>query len=183
LAVPTIPVFQAGETTTLTTKLGQVSTALSFLLDPPSVAVYKLGTGSLADASWNAINFDGEIYDWATTAMHSTTTSNSRLVAPESGRYRIEVGVEFAANATGSRRINVRKNSGAVQTSGTSVKFKVVNAVAGAGNETTVDATFPVALSSGDYVEVFAHQTSGGILSVDGGAAATYMSLTFTGRL
>ena len=76
----------------------------------------------------------------------------------------------------------VRKNAAGVDTAGTLLRFVVVNAVAGAGNETTVAHTFDSQLTAGDYIEVFAQQTSGGPLSVNGTIAGTFASIRWCAK-
>jgi hypothetical protein len=158
----------------------EVRDPLLFLLGPPRVGCYKSGDGALANNTWDEINFNAEFYD--SHSAHDNSTNNSRISAPESGLYDIRVSVEFEANATGSRRVNVRKNAAGNQASGTSLRFKVVNAVAGAGNETTVDLAFEAQLAAGDYIEVFCHQTSGGALNVIGAQDGTAASIRWVAK-
>lgn len=158
----------------------EIRDPLLFLLGTPRVGVYKSGDGSLANDTWDEINFNAEAYD--SHGAHDNSTNNSRIGVPESGLYDIRISVEFEANATGSRRVNVRKNAAGSQTSGTSLRFKVVNAVAGAGNETTVDMSFEAQLVAGDYIEVFCHQTSGGPLDVIGTLDGTAASIRWVAK-
>jgi hypothetical protein len=179
MAIPAAPDWGASETIT-EAKLDSISAVLNFLLEPPRCYAYKSGTGALANSTWDAVNFGVEAYD--SHGAHDNTTNSSRITAPESGLYTVAASVEFEANATGSRRINVRKNAAGVQTAGTSLRFVVVNAVAGAGNETTVAATFDTQLVQGDYIECFAHQSSGAALNVTGTLAGTFLSIRWTAK-
>lgn len=179
MAVPVPPDWATPETIT-EAKLDSISTVLNYLLAPPRCYAYKSASGNLADSTWDAVNFGAEAYD--SGSMHDNSTNTSRVIATESGLYCVAVSIEFAANATGSRRIQVRKNAGANVANGTQLRFIVVNAVTGGGNETTVASTFDTQLVAGDYVEVFAHQTSGGILAVNATIAGSFMSIRWVAK-
>jgi hypothetical protein len=179
MAIPSVPDFSAAQFVNEAV-LDQLGSVVNFLLEPPRCYAYKSGTGALANSTWDAVNFGVEAYD--SHNAHDNTTNSSRITAPESGLYTVATSVEFEANATGSRRINVRRNAAGVQTAGTSLRFVVVNAVAGAGNETTVAATFDTQLVQGDYIETFAHQSSGAALNVTGTLAGTFLSIRWTAK-
>jgi hypothetical protein len=179
MAVPTVPDFAASQIVD-DGDLDDLGDVARFLLDPPRCFAYKNADGALAHDTWDEVNYGAEAYD--SHGSHSTVTNSSRVAAPEDGAYLVMVSVEFEANATGSRRIRVKKNAAGSEPSGTLLKAKTVNAVTGAGNETTLDAAFDVQLTAGEYLEVFAHQTSGGPLSVLGTISGTYLSIRWVAR-
>jgi len=83
-------------------------------------------------------------------------------------------------NATGQRGINIRKNAAGVQTAGTDIVLDVFP-----GNGTTQARPFASVeqqFVAGDYLEMFLYQSSGGILTVNGGIAATFLSFRFVAR-
>lgn len=121
-------------------------------------AVYSTATQSLTNNTLTALTFDAETYD--TNAFHSTSTNTSRITIPAGygGKYRIGGLVSFHPNATGRRELQLYKN-GAVISYG--------NTVIGNGSEfigTYMDWT--TTLVAGDYVELYALQSSGGSLTV-----------------
>jgi hypothetical protein len=179
MAVPTVPDFAASQVVD-DGDLDDLGECIDFVMDPPRCFAYKSSDGALANNTWDEVNFGAEAYD--SHGSHDNSTNNSRVAAPEDGAYAVKVSVEFEAHATGSRRIQVRKNAAGNQASGTLIKSKTVNAVAGAGNETTLDADFDVQLVAGDYLEVFVHQTSGGALNVLGTISGTYLSIRWVAR-
>jgi hypothetical protein len=178
LAIPTVRDWTATEVVT-EAKLDEISTALNFLLAPPRCYAYKSGAGSLASATWDAINFGAEAYD--SHAAHDNATNNSRLVAPESGLYTIKAHLTFAINANGIRGLDIRKNAAGVQTAGTDLTFLILS-----GNGTTqtrIGASVDAQLTAGEYIEVFAYQNSGGVLNVEGANIAdTFLSMRWTAR-
>lgn len=178
MAVPTVPVFQAGETTTLTGKLGQVSAAITFLLNPPHAYAYKPVNGALASSTWDVVSLGAELYDWSVTGMHSTSTNSSRITAPETGIYNIEAFAKFEANAAGSRGLEIKKNAAGVETGGTQVyqEYRLP-----ATNSTGfISASIDYPLTAGDYVELFVWQNTGGALNVLGGASTLYLSIRWS---
>jgi hypothetical protein len=177
LAVPTAPDWGASETIT-EAKLDSISTVLNFLLAPPRVYAYKTADGALANAAWNALNFNAESYD--SHAAHDNATNNTRLVAPEAGLYTVKAHTRFAAHATGARGINIRKNANAVQTAGTDVFFTY--SLPSSGSVGYVFGSVDVQLAAGDYLESFAWQNSGGALNVLGGITESFMSFIWKAR-
>lgn len=125
--------------------------------------VYNSAAQTIGDASWTALTFDSEAYD--TDGMHSTSTNTSRLTCVTAGKYLVHGQVTFAANATGSRWVAIKKNG----------TFYVNESRPNAGSSSTVvfHVDLLVDLAVNDYVELFVFQTSGGNLNVNGGNATT----------
>jgi hypothetical protein len=177
VAIPTVRDWAATEAIT-EAKLDEISTALNFLLAPPRTYAYKSADGSLANTTWDAINLGVEAYD--SHAAHDNSTNNTRLTAPETGLYTITAHLTFATNSGGVRGLDIRMNANAVQTGGTDIALVII-----AGNGTTearLIASVDRQLTAGDYIEVFAYQSSGGALNVLGGQANTFLSFRWVSR-
>jgi len=123
----------------------------------PSARVYGSANQSIADSSTVALAFNSERYD--TDSMHDTATNNTRLTCNTTGTYSITGSVQFAANATGRRLIQVRINGATV------IATAGFNTVSGSFN-TDIVVTTDYQLSATDYVELVAFQNSGGALNV-----------------
>lgn len=99
--------------------------------------------------------------DYDTDAFHDPATNNSRMTIPlafNGKKGRFTAMVSFAANATGRRRVCLKKN-------GSLFLCTAVEAVSGA-QETQMIVVFPpVALATADYFEIAARQNSGGNLA------------------
>jgi hypothetical protein len=179
MAVPTPKTWVAAEFVDAAEFNVELRDTFNFLLAPPRCYAFKTSDGALANASWGALNFNGELYD--SNAAHDNSTNNTRLVAPESGLYTIIAHTMFETSSAGLRLIDVRKNANAVQTGGTDLSMVVQ-----AGNGTT-EARLIVAvdaqLNAGDYVESFAWQNSGAPLNVIGGAANCFLSFRWASKL
>lgn len=148
--------------------------ALAFLLAPPRCSVYQSAAGTFTTSGTSyAVGFDTEA--WDTDAMHSTGSNTSRLGATTSGLYVLQCQLAFAANATGIRSLDIRKNAAGNPASGTLLASSRVTAVSGV--ITTIPLTVDIQLAFGDYIELFGTQTSGGSLNSSAGINATFAQL------
>jgi hypothetical protein len=180
MAVPVPRTWVASETVTATIMNGinGVRDAHNFLLAPPRVSVYKSANQTLTDATYAVVSFNTELYDPYSTAAHDNATNNSRLIAAETGLYSVNLNLVFAANATSTRRWELRSNAAGSQASGSLVASDIRNAETGGVIGTRMDRTLDVPLTAGDYLEIFARQDSGGSLALVGGNSAdTYFQM------
>lgn len=104
-------------------------------------------------------------------AMHSTSSNTERIVIPVPGWYAFGGQVQWAANATGIRRLRIRHNG----LTGTSLALVESNNY-GASESVTMQINGSYYFAAGDYIVLTGYQNSGGDLS------ATYVS-QFTPRL
>lgn len=123
--------------------------------------VYNSANISLANNTTTALTFNSESYDSDPTGseIHSTTVNTSRLTCRTAGKYLVWGGVYFDANATGQRNVQIRVNG----TIPYGVEARLNN---GAAYSTIMTVTAIVTLAAADYVELTAHQDSGGALNV-----------------
>lgn len=150
----------------------------NFLLNPPRCYAYKSADGSLANTTWDALNLTAEAYD--SHSAHDNSSNNTRLVAPETGLYGITSHAQFDINSSGLRGLDIRMNAAGVQTGGTDLLLLIL---AGNGTtETRVAGYVERQLTAGDYIEAFVWQNSGGILTVDGGQANTFLSFRWLAK-
>jgi hypothetical protein len=121
----------------------------------------KTAAQSIVNATDTPLTFDAEVYD--TDAIHDTVTNNSRLTVPAGvTTIRLVAGVEFAANATGVRRLWFRKN-GADFDGGLA---QTVPGNSGVSNWVTVVSPI-LNVAPGDFFEAFVNQNSGGALNAN----------------
>lgn len=119
------------------------------------------GSQSIADSTFTVITFPSELRD--TDGFHDPVTNNSRLTIPSGvSKVTLRASLRFAANATGFRAMQIKKNGGSVAGMG----YADIPAVNG---NITVLATETAVLDviEGDYFEVEAYQTSGGNLNLE----------------
>jgi hypothetical protein len=119
----------------------------------PAVRVYnttdELNSGSVSTLAFNSTRF-------ATVAsMHSTSTNNSRLVAPVAGTYTIGATVNWAdvGTAPGTRMLIVTVNGFIV------ARVSTPNEAAGTDSQTISTI---VHLAANDYAEIEIYETSSG---------------------
>ncbi len=127
--------------------------------NPPYARVTHNTTQSIANSTDTVLAFNSETVD--TAALHDTATNNGRITIPtgEDGYWQFVALVEFAANATGQRKVTLRHNGGGIygQTQ--------IDAAA-AGNATWITVSIILNPGAGDYMEVVVAQNSGGALNV-----------------
>lgn len=134
---------------------------------------YATAVASCTNNTLTLVPLGGESYDSAT--MHSTVSTTSRVSAPTNGCYNVLAQVSWAANATGRRVITIRKNAAGASGGGTQVAQ--VGIAASPASGTGVVAATDLMLNAGDYLEIFALQSSGGALDASSGEDSTFLSL------
>lgn len=131
---------------------------LDFLMNPPMVRLRKTNTQSIPNStstaiSWDLVELEQENF-WVSSAP-------TRITPPIAGWYVGFAGFSFAANSTGYREMDIRKNAHATLRS---IRTKS-DAYAGSttvGRGTTFIESFN---GTTDYIEMLIWQNSGGSLS------------------
>lgn len=126
----------------------------------PACRVYNSANIShTTSGTAQALTFDSERFD--RLAMHSTSSNTSRITIPTGwgGIYQIGASVAFTANATGYRQISIKVNGS------TDIVFQNAPTTGSAINH-RLSAQTIYYLNAGDYIEVYANQTSGGALNI-----------------
>lgn len=169
--LPAPKTWVAGEDLTAGELNLELRDALSFLLDPPRASVYTSVDTTMATSTATAIAFDVEFYD--TDSMHDNVTNNSRLTINTSGVYLVKGMVGFASNTTGYREVEIRKNGSGVARSRLQTQPTAIG--------TTVLIAADIALTAGDYIQLFGWQNSGGNLLTVSGATWTRFEARWVG--
>ena len=181
MAIPSNPTWVAADFIDAPQMNTDVRDQYTFWQAPPRCLAYRSAAKSTATATWVLYDMDAELYDWSVTAMHSTSTNNSRIVAPESLLYRVEVQTRWAGTSGGIRALDVRKNAADVQTSGTRVLLRQQDATGGA-QITVMGGSATIPLNSTDYVQLFTRHEQGAALNVDAGSGETFLSVVAVAR-
>ena len=137
----------------------------------------KAASQSISNATFTAITFASEQFD--TSGIHDTTTNTDRFTVPsgKGGYWLFNGNCNFASNSTGFRQIALVKNGSLTGSEPNPATFSGSNDVA-----MPISAVFN--LIAGDYMSLYAYQTSGGALNVDGttsGNGRTFMYFTYLG--
>jgi hypothetical protein len=105
--------------------------------------------------------------------------TNNCIVFPTSGVYTITVGTAWAADATFSRRIDIR-----VSATGAAGPYSslFINQFAGAASVPVLSFTVPDTMDGGYAVRAEIYQNTGVALSTVSGANNTYIEACLTGR-
>jgi hypothetical protein len=114
-------------------------------------ATQSISNNTSTLVTWNSENFD-------TNTFHSTSTNTSRITIPsgKAGYYLFTSYGFFGDNATGNRRLDLRKNGSLIRswpTPSTTATFSGLT------------ITCLLSLAEADYIEIAVFQTSGGALS------------------
>ena len=170
--IPTLPLFTSGPLKSGT--LNALRDALAFWQSPPAALISGNAGQSTTSGAYLLVAFPTTSYN-----TDSMVTSTSRITIQTPGRYAIASKLTFAANATGIRRIMIRKNAAGSSTGGTELYTETAQAITAAGIKTPVSipAGPEFQLAAGDTIEVFAFQNSGAALTLDTRTGAIYLSV------
>lgn len=181
--IPTSPSFTPGEKLTAA-KLNQMNDVANFWALTPRCNVFSAANQSLTSGTTTVLAMGSEVYDIVQsgdTPSHDLVTDNSRVFIRTSGKYDLTAQVTFAANATGQRVIQIRKNAAGNPASGTLLIQSTGDNI-GAGTAATVATpAIGVPLVAGDYIELFALQNTGVALNALAGQGLTLLSHVLTG--
>ena len=131
--------------------------------------VYRSAAKSITSGSETPIDWDSEAYDIG--GMHDNVTSNQRITvqaaAANRGVIKLWAQIQWAAGATGYRRVRIRKNGATI------VGEVTMNATV------TVESTQQCivvdnAPAAGDYYEVLVTHTQGAPLNVNNGQNVSF---------
>ena len=123
---------------------------------------------NLLDSTFAAITFTTEDFD--TDNAHDTGSNTSRFTCQTAGIYFFNGSLAIGASPTGQRYLQWAKNGSVVNGSG-------VRATGASNGNAAVAKPMFISLAVSDYVELWAHQNSGGTLAT---STSTDMQSTMT---
>lgn len=127
---------------------------------------YQTAVQALANATWVAITFTGEVVD--TISGHSVSSNTSRYTPTTAGYYKCVGQVTTAVSTAGDRVAQFRKN-GSVVTSGSDgdAPYSGVPSMKGTGLSFGMAFAWATIKCNGstDYIELYGQQNSGGSLN------------------
>lgn len=127
------------------------------IADPPAVSVYHAIAQTIASGVSTILAYNQEEYD--TDSMHDLVTNNSRITFNTAGVYVVTSQVRWEGNATGDRRIWIRRSGATTLASS--------EASADQSDEFDMNVTTrPIKYTAGQYVETLVAQNSGVSLQV-----------------
>ncbi len=134
--------------------------------------VYKAsGTESIANGGAIISSWDSEVFD--TNSMHDPLPNPSRITIRTAGKYFAFGSVAWTANGTGARGVSFYKNG---------VLFGGDNLPAVGAAPTTLPGVYIYDLAVGDYLEMFAAQSSGAALTLTHGQKGTWFAVIKIGE-
>lgn len=158
MIIPSTRLFTAGEVETGAYLNSAVTNLGNFMLGKPIATVRQTSAQALTTSGTAyALLFDTEDID--RDNGHSTSTNTSRYTAQTAGWYYVFGQASITGNVTGSRVAGIRVNGVAGNIS-QQISAYTLNA-----NTWTAPVSGMVYLNVGDYVEIWASQTSGASLN------------------
>lgn len=122
--------------------------------------VYASGAQTTTTGAWFSVLFDSETFD--TDTIHSVASNTHRLTATTAGKYLIIGEIEWAANATGQRDLQICLNGAP----GAGTQMARVRAVPHASLLTMIQISCIYDLAATNWVGLYAFQNSGGDLAI-----------------
>lgn len=119
--------------------------------------VYNDANISIANATLTALTFNSERYD--TDAIHDTGSNTSRLTCVTAGKYLIAGSCTWDANQLGNRGVLIELNG-----TGVYISRDTRDIDSATYHAFAVATVYDLAVD--DYLELIAHQTSGGALNI-----------------
>jgi len=137
-------------------------------------SVQKTTDQSVTSSVSTEITWDSEQFD--TDAFHSNTTNNARFTIPsgKGGYYLISGTVQFSANSSGIRQVQLYKN-------GTKINETLGGGSTSATNRSAVGFSFVVSLVATDYISLYARQDSGNTLDLLSGTTSSTAQISYLG--
>ncbi|GEM_PF-2772450 len=118
---------------------------------------------SIPHASWTALTFNTEL--WDEDELHDPATHTDRLTIRTAGVYLITAQVRFAANLSGMRELQIRKNSTATLALADCLSNTQTNGLVYLNLVTLWN------LLVGDHLSALVYQSSGAALNVESAGA------------
>lgn len=161
--IPTVQVWSTGQFVTSSQMNAGVGNVLSWLMSTPRAIVYRNASLSISSTSvTTVVNQTTELVD--TDTMWSNSQP-SRLTAHTAGLFLIEAAAHFTAFSSGQAMCGVGLNTAGSWAVPNKLQ-EVTMSATGPNFGESCGLTFSYFLNSGDYLEQFVAQTSGGSLSV-----------------
>ena len=137
-------------------------------ITPVFCKVFANVATEVTDLTITGINFDQEQYD--SDNLHDNVVNNQRITIPSDGRYLLLGQGSYQQNGDGSRDLGIVKNG--------DLTIGVANEMnTNAGQSSLVQAHAIVQLVAGDYVGLYAEQSSGITLNTETGAHSTWFAV------
>lgn len=162
MAIPSFFTWDVGSNPTKNTLDTRIRDAINFLKNPPHAVLRRTTSQTIANDFGEAVQWTSEDKD--SDNGHSTVTNPQRYTVATTGTYYLTASVVFAnTSGVGHRHIYFRLNGDTNFRWGWQSDYP---GVAGSNAQICLLASAHMRLELGDWVEVIAHQNSGGTLDI-----------------
>jgi len=167
--IPTIKTWTDGERVTRADLDAQIRDGLLLGLNPPACFAYTSANISTPHNAYTTTAIDMDLEYWDNDGMHDITTNPQRITITTTGLWQITAFGNWASSSTGSRGLQVRKNSGDSNSGGTQLFAKRQESADGVVSQLFI--SWEERLAVDDYIEMFTFQDSGGALNLNAGSS------------
>lgn len=137
--------------------------------------IYRTTNQSVTNSTLTALSPDTSDFDSGSPTTFWAVGTPTRLTAPQSGKYIVGCSILWDSSTTGNRSVYVVKNG----VTGTRLAGEqMVSSASGVLNLSTT-----LNLSSGDYVEFYVNQNSGGSVNITATEQITQMWIALVGTI
>lgn len=163
-----IPVFSVG---------GQLHAAdLNFLLAPPRAILRQTAVQSLANTTWTVVSLDTQ--DEASDCT-TTTGAAAKVTINTAGLYHVSFDMGFSSSAAGERFTSITKNGNSPAATAANALLLSSQAGGFAGAGTLASGAGLLRFVAGDFLQLYAYQSTGGVLNTVIWGGAPKMSVVF----
>lgn len=141
------------------TKLDSISTVLDFLKAPPLASLDRSSDQTISNTTHTAVQWNSETFD--TVGGHDTVTNNSRYTAQYDGIYMLSASIPWTAHANACKYEMYFKRSDGIEYNGNSIQKST------SSHTLVTSSSRLMALTTGEYVEVWVWQDSGGNRTIE----------------
>ncbi len=126
-------------------------------ISPNLVVTRRSSTQTISNGAWTAVQWNDDVYDGS--GLHSTSSNSDIVYIKSPGFYRVDLNALFDANATGGRLARIHVNGSEID--GTTVRSQPAS-----GQSASVTTSCVRFFNTGDQVQAFVYQNSGGDLDL-----------------
>lgn len=154
---------------------GTVASSSAAIQVAQAARIYRSTNQAVANSTLVAFSPDTADFDAGSPTAFWSAGSPTRLTAPQAGKYTVGCSILWDSSTTGNRSVYVVKNGT------TATRLAGEQMVANSGGVLNLATTLN--LTSGDYVEFYAFQNSGGSVNITATEQISQMWIALVGTI
>lgn len=150
-------------------------TVISAIQTAQAARIYRSTNQAVGNSALVALSPDTADFDSGSPTAFWSVSTPTRLTAPQAGKYTVGCSILWDSSTTGNRSVYVVKNGV------TGTRLAGEQMIANAGGVLNLATTLN--LTSGDYVEFYAFQNSGGSVNITATEQISQMWIALVGTI